>query len=105
MVVIWSDKAKLRVRQIFEFYEQKSHKAASKLIFDIESAGNSLSKFPQIAVIEPILSELSKTYRSLVVRDNYKIIYYIDNDENSIKIVTVWDCRQDDKKLRKEVIK
>jgi plasmid stabilization system protein ParE len=47
MVVIWSDKAKLRVRQIFEFYEQKSYKAASKLVLDIETAGNSLSKFPQ----------------------------------------------------------
>lgn len=104
MVVIWSDKAKLRVRQIFEFYEQKSYKAASKLVFDIETAGNSLSKFPQMAAIEPILSDLSKTYRALVVRDNYKIIYYIDNDKNNVKIATVWDCRKDDKKLKNEVI-
>jgi plasmid stabilization system protein ParE len=104
MVVIWSDKAKLRVRQIFEFYEQNSYKAATKLVSDIETAGNSLSKFPQMAAIEPILSDLPKTYRALVVRDNYKIIYYIDNDRDSIKIATVWDCRQDDKKLRKEVM-
>ncbi|GAB6119240.1 type II toxin-antitoxin system RelE/ParE family toxin [Dysgonomonas termitidis] len=105
MVVIWSNKAKLRVRQIFEFYVQKSYNAASKLVLDIESAGNSLSKFPQMAAIEPILSELPKTYRALVIRDNYKVIYYIDNDKNKINIVTVWDCRQDDKKLKNEVIK
>jgi plasmid stabilization system protein ParE len=104
MVVIWSDKAKFRVRQIFEFYEQKSLKAASKLVFDIDTAGNSLSKFPQMAPIEPVLSDLPKTYRALVVRDNYKIIYYIDNDKNNVKIATVWDCRQDNKKLRKEVM-
>jgi plasmid stabilization system protein ParE len=104
MVVIWSDKAKFRVRQIFEFYEQKSHKAALKLISDIETAGDSLSKFPQMAAIEPILSELPKVYRTLVIRDNYKIIYYVDDTKEVINIVTVWNCRQDGEKLKDDVV-
>jgi mRNA-degrading endonuclease RelE of RelBE toxin-antitoxin system len=57
-----------------------------------------------MAAIEPILSDLPKTYRTFVVGDNYKIIYYIDNDKNNVKIATVWDCRQDDKKLTKEIM-
>ncbi|MDR2915743.1 MAG: type II toxin-antitoxin system RelE/ParE family toxin [Tannerella sp.] len=100
MEVNWSDKARFRVREIFDFYNIKSSRAASKLIEDIADAGNSLSKFPQMAAIEPVLSDLPIAYRALVVRENYKIIYFVNENVN---IVTVWDCRQDDKKLKKEI--
>lgn len=103
MEVIWSNKAISRVKEIRDYYFSKSKGAALKLINDIESAGSTLGKFPQMAAIEPSLSEMSRTYRSLVVRDNYKIIYFIDEKNDIVYIVTVWDCRQDDKKLKCEI--
>lgn len=105
MDVIWSKKATYRIKEIWDYYKSKSKKAALLLINDIEEAGRLLGKFPQMAPIEPTLSEMTMTYRALVVRHNYKIIYFIHEQTNTIYIITVWDCRQDDKKLKEEVSK
>ncbi len=59
-----------------------------------------LSKHPSMAAIEPALIELPKTYRSLVVRHIFKIIYRIEEETQKIIIVTIWDCRQDPTQLR-----
>ncbi|MPM28420.1 hypothetical protein SDC9_74942 [bioreactor metagenome] len=103
MDVVWSKKAVSRVNEIWNYYKTKSKKVALKLVNDIEVAGSSLGKFPQMAAIEPSLSEMTMTYRALVVRNNYKIIYFIDDKSDTVYIVTVWDCRQDDKKLINEL--
>lgn len=103
MEVVWSKKAVSRIKEIWDYYKTKSKKAALMLVNDIEVAGNSLSKFPQMAPIEPSLSEMTKTYRALVVRNNYKIIYFIDEENDTVYVVTVWDCRQDNKKLKSEL--
>ncbi len=103
MDVVWSKKSVSRIKEIWDYYKVKSPKAALGLVNDIEIAGNSLGLFPQMAAIEPSLSEMARTYRALVTRDNYKIIYFIDEKNDTVYIVTVWDCRQDDKKLKKEL--
>lgn len=105
MEVIWSKKAISRVKEIRDYYFSKSENVALKLVNDIQTAGSSLGKFPMIAAIEPSLSEMTQTYRALVVRDNYKIIYFIDKKNEVVYIITVWDCRQDDKKLKRELFK
>lgn len=105
MDVIWSKRATSRTKEIWDYYKSKSKKAALLLVNDIEEAGKLLGEFPQMAPIEPSLSEMTITYRALVVRNNYKIIYFIDEKINTIYIVTVWDCRQDNKRLKEEVSK
>jgi plasmid stabilization system protein ParE len=103
MEVVWSKKAVSRIKEIWDYYKTKSKNAALMLVNDIDVAGNSLSKFPLMAAIEPSLSEMTKTYRALVVRNNYKIIYFINERNNTVYIVTVWDCRQDNQRLKSEL--
>lgn len=52
-----------------------------------------------MAPIEPLLQERKEVFRSLVVRKNYKVIYYIQN--TIIYIADIWDCRQDPDRLLK----
>jgi len=56
-----------------------------------------------MAPIEPLLSEFSELYRSLVIRKTYKVVYYIADD--IIFIVAVFDCRQNPGKLKKDIRK
>jgi len=103
MEIMWQPKAEQRLKEIYSFYREKSRSAANKLLVDIKNAVFPLAQFPQMAALEPYLSDLPVSFRSLVVRDNYKIIYFIDEDKDIINIVTIWDCRQDDKKLKNEL--
>jgi addiction module RelE/StbE family toxin len=104
MKIDWSKKARKRLRDIKAYYEKKSIKVSKEILKDIKSAVEHLREFPQMAAMEPLLSDLPKSFRSLVIRSTYKIIYYVDDSKEVINIVTVWDCRQDSKKLKKEVM-
>jgi plasmid stabilization system protein ParE len=101
--IIWLPKAKKRIKEIYLYYKEKSKSAADRLRKDIKSSTIPLYKFPQMGTLEPDLSDLSVSFRSLVVRGNYKIIYYTDEEKEIINIATIWDCRQDKKKLRYKV--
>jgi hypothetical protein len=57
-----------------------------------------------MAPIEPSLSGRSETFRALLVRNQYKIIYYVDELAGEVVIVTVWDCRRNPEKLTDFVI-
>jgi plasmid stabilization system protein ParE len=92
MEIIWSPKARKRVREIFDYYKTRSYEVATKLIEDIDREVNLLKTFPQMAPIESSLSDLPITYRALVIREHYKVIYYLTED--AVNITTVWDCRQ-----------
>ena len=95
MEIIWSSKARRRVKEIFDYYKTRSYEVAIKLVEDIDREVDLLKTFPQLAQIEPSLLDLPLDYRALVIREHYKIIYY--TTEEAIRIVTVWDCRQDNK--------
>ncbi|MDR0823730.1 MAG: type II toxin-antitoxin system RelE/ParE family toxin [Prevotella sp.] len=103
MVINFQPKAEQRLKEIHSFYKQNSKSAADKLLADIKNAVSPLADFPQMAALEPILSDFSISFRSLVVRDNYKIVYFIDEEKEIINIATIWDCRQNPKNLKKEL--
>lgn len=104
MKLNWTERADNRVDEIKAYYKEKSIKAAERIVSDIVAAVEPLKEFPQMAAIDTLLSDLPKSFRSLVVRHIYKIIYYIDESNDTINIVTVWDCRQDNKRLKEEVV-
>ena len=94
MTICWLELAEEDIESIYLFYaEDKSVKAANKIYNDILDATDFLAKFPQMAPVEPILSDDGEEYRSLVVQKHFKVIYFIECD--SIYIAAVWDCRQD----------
>jgi len=97
IVVIWSDSAIEELKDIYNHYYFKAgKKVADKLVNDIVDQSIVLEKTPRIGQIEDMLSPLLKEIRYLV-QGNYKIVYLID--ENMATIATVFDCRQNPRKL------
>ena len=61
-----------------------------------------LSTFPNAGSILSTSDKVTLCYRALVVDANYKLIYYIDINEDVI-IVAIWDVRQNPDKLIKTI--
>jgi plasmid stabilization system protein ParE len=102
MVIDWTDRAKRHLKDIFDFYvETAGRKTAIEMMADIKVATKPLTEFPQMAAIEPFLSDLPEKFRSLVVRKHYKVIFYVDNE--AVHILAVWDCRQNPDNLKIQI--
>ena len=99
MEINWQPEARSAVKNIYYFYEEKSEIAANEIVEDINASAEYLATFPRMAPVEPSLSGRSETFRALLVKKLFKIIYYIDEVADEIVIVTVWDCRQNPKTL------
>lgn len=101
MKLIWTAFAAEQLESIYVFIKDKSEMAAAGIYNDILDEVDSLLHFPYMAPVETLLSEFTESYRSLVVRNIYKVVYYINNE--TIYIVAVFDCRQNPEKLKKGV--
>jgi len=89
MVIQWSPNALKKAKRIYFFIEKKSPQAAAKLIETIAQAASRLADFPQMAAREPILAGRTKTYRSLIVKRHFKIVYFVDETNDEVHIATV----------------
>ena len=54
-----------------------------------------------MGLIDPLFSDRSETYRSIIVGNRNKLVYYIKN--NTIQIVAFWDCRCDPEAQAKKI--
>ena len=96
--VVWTDNAKFRLENIFFYYKGKAGLAVTmKITSQIIAKADSLEKQPTIGRIEELLENRQNTYR-YIIQGNYKIIYWIE--DKYIKIATIFDCRQNPKKIR-----
>ncbi|MCL2651532.1 MAG: type II toxin-antitoxin system RelE/ParE family toxin [Candidatus Azobacteroides sp.] len=99
MKVLWTAFAQTQLEDIYDYIQTQNPCAAAEIYNDILDEAAMLAHFPRIATIEPYLSEFPEEYRSLMVRRNYKVVYYIDR-ETTVYIVAVFDCRQNPEKLK-----
>jgi len=99
--IIWSEFAETQLDDIFDYYKNKASSAiATKLIRGIINAPKKLLKAPFIGKEEELLKNRKDQYRFLVFK-NYKLIYSVDQEESLIKIVDVFDARQNPIKLKR----
>jgi len=97
IVVIWSDTAITELQDIYNYYYYKvSERVADNLANAIVDQTILLEQTPQMGQPEEMLAHLQKEIRYLVY-GNYKIVYLFD--ENIVTIATVFDCRQNPRKL------
>lgn len=91
--IIWSPRAKIDQFSILDFYYKRNgNKTYSlKLYKRIQSAIKLLLRHPEIGVQTDI-----KNIRNLIEGD-YAIFYRVNQD--SIEIISIWDCRQDPENL------
>jgi toxin ParE1/3/4 len=99
LTVYWTDFAIEQLEIIFDFYNTKvSLTVAQRIINSIINKTVILEVHPTIGQLEELLIKRKNQYRYLI-DGNYKIIYWVE--DSFIKIATVFDCRQNPKKLRK----
>ena len=98
MKVLWSDTVFSQLRDIFNYYKlNASPSIARRLVKFLIESTILLESNPKSGTIEPLLTERPFEYRYLA-RKNYKIIYRFN--DNLVRIVSVFDCRQDPGKLK-----
>jgi plasmid stabilization system protein ParE len=99
--ILWTDSAINQLKDIYDYHLVKaSTSVAQKLIQKIIEATIILENNPKSGRKEDLLTERSKEFRFLVVK-NYKIIYWIDYEFSLINISMVFDTRQNPTKIVK----
>ncbi len=93
--ILWDNEAKADLKLIFEYLKLKSPQAAKNVVQDIVNQSKNIHFTEQYQVDE----FLGEPYRRMVVR-NYKFIYKIQS-ESEIRILQIFDTRQNPIKLKK----
>ncbi len=97
--VIWSRFAANQLDGLFQFLSiESNNKIAKSQIIEILDSTQNLSEFPLSGSIEPLLLNKTREYRYLVKR-HIKIIYYINNQTNEVRILDLFDTRQNPTKI------
>lgn len=95
--ILWSDTALSQLEDIFDYHKTNaSHTIAKRLVRSIIEKSIILDSTPLLGAKEPLLSDRLFEYRFLVEK-NYKIIYRFN--DNLVRIVSVFDCRQNPIKI------
>lgn len=102
MKVILSDLAKNQIRETANYISREFGKKSRDIfIQSVRETKELLVRNPLIGPIEPLLTNRTENYRSLVIGKLNKMVYSIKGD--SINIVAFWDCRREPNSLSKDV--
>ena len=93
--VKWDNQAKADLKLIFEYIKLDSLQNAKKVINEIISHSKSI-KFVEQYQVDEFLGE---PFRRMII-SHYKIVYKI-HSETEIRILQIFDTRQNQLKLRK----
>ena len=97
-----SDKAEARVQATAEYIKEEfGRRAEEKFKAKFREIIGLLASNPYLGPIEPLMTNRTSTYRSVVVAKVNKIVYRIVDDR--IEIADLWDCRREPNKLAGEV--
>lgn len=99
----WHDSAREHLRKIFNFnIDHFSESYAYSILGELLGEVQDLENFPQKGAPELLLEGREYEYRRLVIREKYKVIYFLVDDE--AHIAAVWDVRRDPKTLIQLVV-
>lgn len=100
--IFWTEFAEYELYSIFKHYHEKAgYRIAKKLIDGIHDEPFKLKTQPKIGQIEELLKDREQEFRYLVYKKNFKIIYWINNDNNQVEVVDVFDVRQYPPKIKR----
>lgn len=102
-IVVWRKKAnRSRLNVLLYGRKEFGSKAANKMNQRFEYFANLLAEHPRMGKVEPLLVGRRFEYRSLVVHEHYKLIYYISESDGVIYITNLFDTRREPKQLNEE---
>ena len=92
----WATEAQEKWRETASYIRREwGVNALRKFKEKTEECQDQLEDFSALGKIEPLLVGRNTLYRSLVLTEQNKIIYYVE--ENIIYIVDIWDTRREPK--------
>lgn len=101
LTIYWTRFSENELQNIFSYYQEKVNvRLATEITEGIVNETDILESNPNIGQIEDSLKSRTKEFRYLI-HNNYKIIYWINLDENQIEIWDVFDCRQEPLKIKR----
>lgn len=99
--ILWTDFAINQLKDIFDYHLIKASPiVAQRLVQKIIDATIILENNPKSGRKEELLLNRPQEFRYVIVKD-YKIIYWIDYEFNIINIATIFNTRQNPKKISK----
>lgn len=103
LIVEWSEQASSYLQKIFDYLKPVAGmRTASKVTGKIVKRTRILAENPLAGPCEELLRDASHEFRYLV-EGNYKILYYVTLEK--AVIASIFDCRQNPKKMLEEVKK
>ena len=104
MQVKWDKRAMKRLDKATEYGLYKFGEITSIRFYQkIRSYDSLLAEHPRLGKVEPLLIGRRFEYRSLVVHEYYKLIYYINEVKSRIVVADFWDVRQEAQHLAEGV--
>lgn len=94
MKVIWDSRA-INGREQIADYIREHFGAKYKNLFlqHVRQTTKMLKRHPESGSIDPLFADRPRTYRSIVVDNLSKIVYFVEGD--IVYIAAFWDCRKD----------
>tara|TARA_R110000737_G_C14527177_1_gene476528 strand:+ start:684 stop:1001 length:318 start_codon:yes stop_codon:yes gene_type:complete len=101
--LFWTDFSQKELEKIYEYYREKAGvRVAKNLVNGIYNEVLKLKIQPRIGQEEEFLKNRKQEFRYLVYK-NYKVIYWINEEENRIEINDVFDTRQNPLKIKRTI--
>lgn len=62
-----------------------------------------LSDNSELGFPEPLLAGRQRKYRSIMINEHFKLVYYCDKNKDIIYIIDLWDTRREPQSLSKRI--
>lgn len=101
MQVKWDKRALKRLEKATDYGLYKFGEITSVRFYQkIRSYDSLLAEHPRMGKIEPLLIGRRFEYRSLVVHEFFKLIYYINEVKDRIVVADLWDVRKEPRSMK-----
>jgi len=98
----WDPQAKKNLRQIAQYIQRRFGTEARKsFLEEVKKTDNLLKNNPQMGMVDPLFAERKLTYRSVIINNLSKMVYFVNGE--TIYIAAFWDTRKEPKAQAKKV--
>ena len=102
--VIWTKPAQaVRKRFYLQGMREFGTTVADKTDRIIDEIENDLSKWPTSGFPEPLLRGFTSFYRARHINKRYKIIYWYDEENDTVVIEDIWDTKRSPVTLKQRI--
>ena len=104
MTCEWQKRAETELEKVSVYCtELFGKRIAEKFIETIDQQVKRLTKNPELGFPEPLLTERQRKYRSLMINEHFKLVYYYDKAKDTLFIIDLWDTRREPKSLSRRI--